>query len=157
MNFWLHKHWWFYQYTISRKIVIQSWRDISTYETDCPPPDTNPVFYSLREVLLLMLLSSLLLLFVFGSKWFTLLGWLKKMSTFSVQKAPMTCAKYSLCQPSPSSGLHLAKLSGTNRTGQKCASFFRPKEIALGRLGSLILFGSQSRRRCSERKSNKQL
>ena len=103
VNFRLHKHWCFYQVTISRKIATQSWRSLSTYETDYHPPDTNPVFYSLGEVLLLLMLSSpLLLLFLFGSKWFTFLGWLKK------KNAPMACAKYSLCQPSRSSVLHLA-------------------------------------------------
>ena len=93
VNFRLHKHWCFYQVTISRKIATQSWRSLSTYETDYHPPDSNPVFYSLGEVLLLLMLSSpLLLLFLFGSKWFSFLWWLKK------ENAPMACAKYSQIQ-----------------------------------------------------------
>ena len=58
VNFRLHKHWYFFRDTISRKTATQSWRVYSTHETDYSPPDVNPVFYGLGELLLLSLLLS---------------------------------------------------------------------------------------------------
>ena len=157
----LHNHRCFYKDTISRKITTQSWRDLSIHERDYPLLGANPAFHSLGVVLLLILillllfLSSLLimillllllLLFISGSRWLTILRWLKKMSTFSLQKPSIASAKYSLYQPNPSSELHLTELFGNNRRGQKCVSFSRPKEIALGKLGSLAFISRQSRR-----------
>ena len=81
-----------------------------------------------------------------GSKWFLLLGWLKKMNVFSLQKGPVACTKYILCQPTPAPGLNMAEVFGTNRRGQKCVSFSCPKQIALGRLDLLALVGSHSMR-----------
>ena len=54
----------FYPDTISRKTATQGWRVLSIHETDYPPPDANPVFESLGEVIIDIIVITIFIIII---------------------------------------------------------------------------------------------